>query len=377
MARNFKNAGHDVVVATGIHRGSDNDAPENGIKITRFEITGSPALSAGFVGEGAAYQKFLVETEPDLIVCHCWNTWCSELLVPVIPQVRAKTLLVSHGYSAHLLNPAILPRGLWKWLMWLPIVCALPVSLRRFDFVVFLSGKTNLGRYFDTWMAKATRCANTRIIPNGIDTSTWRDIAADFRENHHLGSGVFFLCVANYFPGKNQMMALDAFTEANIPGSLLVFIGSSFGEYGQRVRNHWDQKRGQHPSLDVRFFEKLDRQQVVAATKSCDVAILASKTEAQPLTILEAMACGKPFVCTDVGCVSEFKGGIIARNISEMAEAMSRLASDSSLRARLGNEAKRDFDDHYDVDVTHGKWRNLLEEISMSLRNQASSESLK
>jgi glycosyltransferase involved in cell wall biosynthesis len=367
MARNFRNAGHHVLVATGVSERRCLPEAGDGIEVKRFHITGSPALFEGFKGDTAAYQKLLIESAPDLIVCHCWNTWCSELLLPLIPRLSSRTILVSHGYSAHMLNPAILPRGIWKWMKWQPAVCALPSSLRSFDHVVFLSTKADLNRYFDAWVARVTRCRNTRIIPNGIDTSGWHGISPGFRSNHNLHDGVFFLCVANYFPGKNQMMALDAFTRADIPGSILVFIGSSLGDYGQRVADAWKERRERHPRIEVRFLEQLSREEVVSAIMSCDVAVLPSKTEAQPLTILESMACGKAFISTDVGCVSELKGGIIVHDIPAMTAAMTHLAATPAERQRLGAQGKRDFDKHYSTEVTNRKWITLLDEVTASL----------
>jgi glycosyltransferase involved in cell wall biosynthesis len=266
-----------------------------------------------------------------------------------------------------MLDPAILPRGILKWLKWLPCVCALPFKMRRFSVVVFLSWKSDLKRYFDVWVAKFIGSANTRIIPNSIDTTDWHKIAPDFRQSRDLGNGVFFLCVANYFHGKNQMMALEAFTQANISGSVLVFIGSSLGDYGRKVLKSWNDMRDRFPSIDVRFLEKLPREQVIAATMSCDVAVLPSRSEAQPLTILEAMACAKPFISTDVGCVSEFKGGIIVHDTHGMAAAMKRLGTDSKERTRLGTEAKCDFETNYSAEVTTHKWLSLLDEISATL----------
>jgi glycosyltransferase involved in cell wall biosynthesis len=366
MVENFKNAGHEVIVTTGRSLGQEGHTNEHGVEIRRFEITGGPAFGVGFHGETAAYQQFVLESSADLIVCHCWNTWNSELLYPLMPGLRSKTILASHGYSAHMLEPAILPRGIGIWMRRIPCVLALPIKMRRLDLVVFLSGKTDLRRYFDVWVSRVTGCPNTRVIPNGIDTSGWQAITPDFRKSHQLEGGVFFLCVANYFTGKNQMMALAAFTQANIPGSVLVFIGSSLGEYGAEVFNSWNGMRDRFPSIDVRFLEKLPREEIIAATMSCDVAVLPSRSEAQPLTILESMACGKPFISTDVGCVSELKGGIIVHDTSDMAAAMKHLGADPDERTRLGAEGKRDFETHYNAEVTKSRWLHLLDEVSHS-----------
>lgn len=363
MVEIFSNAGHEVMIATSIlpypHASSEKDTRN----VRRFSISGSPAMASGFQGEISNYQKFLTELRPDAVFFHCWDIWTSVLAMPLTKSISAKSIMVSHGYDSHLLNPKILPRGLWKWLRWLPLVLSMPWRLRQFDKVVFLSRKTDLNRFFDAWVARWTRCQNTTVIPNGINTMGWELLPDNFRHEEQLSDGVFFLCVANYFLGKNHEMALKAFTQAHISGSTLVFIGSSLGEYGNRVREDWNQMKGKFPTLDVRFYENVDRHRVISAIRSCDIAILASKTEAQPLTILEAMACSKPFICTNVGCVSEFKGGIVVESLEEMVAHMQRLAEDSNERFRLGVEAKIDFDTNYSAEVTAKAWLKLINSL--------------
>lgn len=363
MVENFRSAGHEVRIATGKGTTPEANTPGPEPGVWRFGIAGSPALGDGFHGDIKEYQDFLRSYSPDVIVFHCWDTWPVELAIPLLPTLRSKSILFSHGYASHLLNFKILPHGLRKWLRWLPHFASLPWRLRRFDKVVFLSTRTDLNRFFDVWVAHKTRCRNTTMMPNGINTAGWQTIPANFRESEHLGMGVFFLCVANYLPVKNQEMALNAYLLANIPNSVLVFIGSSLGDYGEAIQATWNRLKKNHPALDVRFLEHLNRERVITAVRSCDIAVLASVTEAQPLTLLEAMACAKPFISTNVGCVSELKGGTIVRDAAEMAAQMRFLAANHADRSKLGEEAKRCFDAHYSAEVTNPAWLNLIEEV--------------
>lgn len=364
IVKTFRNCGHEVVVATGACQTVSPNPIREDVNTHRFSIAGAPAIGAGFSGEIDRYQNFILSLDPDFVIFHCWDTWPCELALPLRRQIRSKFILVSHGYSAHLLNFSILPRGLWKWLHWLPHVLSLPKRMRQFDKIVFLSPKIDLNRFFDAWVAQVTRCRKTTVIPNAIETFNWAKIPANFRERERLGEGVIFLCVANYFPGKNQQMALDAFILASIPSSILLFIGSKLGTYGESVRESWNQSKKAYPQLDVRFYEGMERDQVISATKSCDVAILASKTEAQPLTILEAMACGKPFICTNVGCVSELKGGVIIRGIDQLAAAMHDLAANPDRRMQKGTEARNDFHASYSIEAISQVWLRLVEELA-------------
>ena len=363
MVENFTAAGHEVSVATGptssnAVNGLSNDAP-----IYRFDISGSAAPSIGFTGEIQQYREFIRSYSPDVIIFHGWETWPIEVARPELPNLRCKSVLLSHGYSVHMLDLRILPRGLLKWFRWLPYVCALPRQLRSIDRVVFLSHKQDFGRFFDVKIAKLLKCNNTTVIPNSVNADL-NIVSTNLREQIGAGAGVLYLCVANYSLRKNQGMALEAFIKAHIPGSSLVFIGSSLGDYGRELQNRWSKVKSRHLDISVYFLENFSRPEVVSAFKSCDVLLLSATAETQPIVILEAMACSKPFISTDTGCVSELQGGFVVSDVSDMALHMRRLANDASERNELGQQARKYFEAHHAPEVTNRAWLNLICEIT-------------
>jgi glycosyltransferase involved in cell wall biosynthesis len=76
-----------------------------------------------------------------------------------------------------------------------------------------------------------------------------------------------------------------------------------------------------------------------------DVVVLSSLSEGFPFALIEAMACGRAIVATDVGGMAEALGdaGLIVppRQPKRLAEAMLRLLRDRELRAELGMRARR------------------------------------
>ena len=170
MVENFQRAGHDVCVATSPVISPNISERDETTGVRRFNISGSPAVGVGFHGDVLEYQNFLRSFQPDVIVFHCWNTWTAETALPILGEVGAKTVLLSHGYVSHMIEkPRKLPRGVYRWIRWLPHVLALPRQLVAFDRVVFLSGKTDMSRFFDARIAKLFRCGNTMVIPNGVE----------------------------------------------------------------------------------------------------------------------------------------------------------------------------------------------------------------
>src|SRR5262249_13699983 len=74
--------------------------------------------------------------------------------------------------------------------------------------------------------------------------------------------------------------------------------------------------------------------------READLVVLTSRNEGTPLTILEAMAAGVPVLATAVGGVPDLLGhdrGVMVPpgDVQAFVDALSRLAGDPELRARL------------------------------------------
>jgi len=83
--------------------------------------------------------------------------------------------------------------------------------------------------------------------------------------------------------------------------------------------------------------------------------VLCSISEGFPYTLIEAMACGRACVATDVGGVSEAIGDVAGlvvppRNPAALAEACLRLLRDDSLRRTMGAAARARAVEHFTMD---------------------------
>ena len=82
-----------------------------------------------------------------------------------------------------------------------------------------------------------------------------------------------------------------------------------------------------------------------AFMESLDVFVMPSFTEGTPNSIVEAMACGKPIIASDVGGIPDMIGhesGILVppRDVSALEEAMLCLAKDKERRRTMGLAAR-------------------------------------
>ncbi len=101
------------------------------------------------------------------------------------------------------------------------------------------------------------------------------------------------------------------------------------------------------------------------------IAVLPSRREGLPKSLLEAAACGRPLIATDVpGCrevvIAEKTGLLVpVDDPKALAEAMERLVRSSQQRIRLGVAARRLVDERFGADLigkaTVELYQNLLE----------------
>jgi glycosyltransferase involved in cell wall biosynthesis len=88
------------------------------------------------------------------------------------------------------------------------------------------------------------------------------------------------------------------------------------------------------------------RNDIAEIWRQADVAVLPSYREGTPKALLEAAACGRPIVTTDVtGCRQVIENGVEgfivpARSPYGLGEAMQRLAEDVDLRHKMGIAAR-------------------------------------
>ena len=105
-------------------------------------------------------------------------------------------------------------------------------------------------------------------------------------------------------------------------------------------------KPSPHPTM--RCLGYLSEAELVAAYQRCDILLTPSRLEGFGYPVAEAMACGKPVVCTDYSSLPELLddglGGYLCPrdDVDAFADRIRRLAGDRELRARMGvyNRAK-------------------------------------
>lgn len=155
------------------------------------------------------------------------------------------------------------------------------------------------------YLAEHEGCPQTKVfvIPNGVDTERFRPHAADAKLRAELelsADSPVATIVAALRPEKNHELFLRAAAKVrhSRPNARFLVIGDG------PQRTMLETLASELGLSDaVRFLgTRSDVPELLALT---NVLVLSSHMEANPVSILEAMACGKPVVATHVGSIGE------------------------------------------------------------------------
>ncbi len=205
---------------------------------------------------------------------------------------------------------------------------------------------------------------NAEVIYNGIPVKRFRKI-----DNRHLrgkiyenvkDSDVVFIHIARFGAQKNHRLLISAFRRALRRKRNLKLLLVGDGELRNEMENI---VKAENLERDV-FFLGL-RKDVPELLSVSDVFVLSSDWEGLPMTVLEAMAAGKPVISTSVGGVPELvknnSTGILVPpgNETLLCEAMIRLADAPDLREKMGKNGQNLVSDFFDIDLSAKKYKEL------------------
>lgn len=131
------------------------------------------------------------------------------------------------------------------------------------------------------------------VIYNGVDTNYYH---TNLPQPYKKGDPQL-LFVGNLYPHKNVIKIIDVMPQIKelYPAAHLQIVGD--GEDYQRL--YHEIKRRKLPN-SVDLVGKVSQDELRLRYSSCDMYISASRREAYPVPTMEAMACGKPLILSDI-----------------------------------------------------------------------------
>ncbi len=245
--------------------------------------------------------------------------------------------------------------------VWAKLSNARRLALQKADFAVSISEYTKQRAVESNGVVED----RVHLLPNGLEWDG--EEISDSPGNLHLPEGTRILTVCR-LDATERYKGVDTVIEAlpgviaQVPDAQYLIVGS--GEDALRLQK-LAEKCG--VSSRVHFLGSVDDAALRAYYQSCDVFVMPSAKEGFGFVFLEAMQYGKPVVAADCGgspeVVQDGVTGLLIQygDITQLAQALTRLCLDPTLRARLGNAGYQRLQEHF----TFPRFKQTLTDIIM------------
>jgi glycosyltransferase involved in cell wall biosynthesis len=201
-----------------------------------------------------------------------------------------------------------------------------------------------------------------RFVPVGVD-----EVAFSSRKATAEGD-IFFLSLLDEFHRyKGLDVLLDALqtVKKEIPDVMLVVGGG-----GSLLEHYKSQARVMGLEKNVRFLGRIPKERLLDIYNGCKIFVLPSVSAVQEgfgIVPLEAMACSRPVVVTDIAGVAEDVieegAGLVVKPSDplSLAGAIVSILRDERMASRMGLAARRLIEDKY-------SWNKVAAQVEMIYR---------
>jgi glycosyltransferase involved in cell wall biosynthesis len=347
--------GHQVIVVTSRYPDMVEEETHNGVLIKRVNMFTKKSIYHGEINE---YRELMIKmsSEVDVIVNVCLQTAFTDCILDLVSLFPCKKVLYLHGMAHfHFPNvPTIDMHDIMSWFLnvirWKSFYNKTFKKLSAYDQIIHLHEKdetyTNCVKYGIT---------QNSIIENGTGMRVDTVPKGDFSD--------YYICVSNYFHDKNQEFVLRAYYKSNTKKKL-IFIGSSETKYYERLIEINNKLQSKKSNMDKKVIFLLNQPRDVTERyiNNAFAVLNGSKSEKYPVTICEAIACGIPYISTDVGIVKYLPGGIIVRNTDEMSMKIDYIETDEFDRNYNSEQERKYRDKHQNMDTNYEHFEDILEQ---------------
>ena len=205
------------------------------------------------------------------------------------------------------------------------------------------------------------------VIPDAIDTQYFT--ASGKREEKQPDAQHVVLTVAGIIEHKGQLNIIKSAPEviAKFPKVLFLLVGPVISKY------YFDLLEETIKELrleqNVKLVGAVSQEDLLSYYQLCDLYLQPSLEEGFCITMLEAMACGKPVIGTPVGeipkLITESRAGILISDSSpvEISRAVIKLLADEEMRKNFGQRAGEYVVDNYSWEAVAKQTANLYREM--------------
>lgn len=216
-------------------------------------------------------------------------------------------------------------------------------------------------------------------IPNGVDTDLFctlpPEARAALRTRLEIPGGAFvvtFVGLLAHRKGIHILARVWPKVKQAFPNALLLLVGPRSKD------EHWGVNEGYVGEVKailsergmndgVRFVGQVTNPE--AYLQASDLFVIPSRSEGMPNALLEAMACGLPFVATRLGCIEEMSPPeqlpylVPVDDADALAEAIIALARDADTRRKLSAAVRQTVETRFSLDAVADRYVELYHDL--------------
>lgn len=271
------------------------------------------------------------EGEYDIIHCHTpVGAMLTRLAAKQARKKGTKVFYTAHGFHFYKGAPAI------NWILYYPV----EKWLSRYTDVLITINKEDYER------AKTFKAGKVCYVPGvGIDLKKFNAGYID-KEQKRKEIGVapndfVLLSVGELIPRKNHEVVIRALSVLKQRDKLnhIEYVICGRGAYEADLK-----KLAEELGVADHIHFLGYRNDISEICNCADLFVFMSHQEGLPVALMEAMACGLPAVCSNIrgntDLIEDGVTGLLANNTpEEVAEAISKMKSDTALRNRVASAA--------------------------------------
>lgn len=199
---------------------------------------------------------------------------------------------------------------------------------------------------------------NSKIIPNGLDIKKY--------EMSKISSNdIFFAGRLVKIKGTSILLSAYSLLEEDLRNKHKLVIGG----YGPEKETLEKMAIKYNIVNNVEFIPWLKSNEFIQKLKECSIFVLPSLRETFPVSLLEAMACGKTVIASDIpgpnDIIKNGHNGLLfeSNNVSSLKEKIERCLTDIDLSVKMGINARDTIEKQYTFDNIAKQYDNVFNSI--------------
>lgn len=337
--RLLESLGYEVIVATSFSKDRTYSA-----NIHQFNVEGRLHLRNGIRGETSSYLDWIVKNDFDLIFCQAWHCWSTELILLNKVRINKPIVLLSHGTSAMTFYDGMLLYSVFRFMGYIPYFIYSRKLASSVDALVALSSRGEASRFRDV-SRFIRKNKPVYFLPNTF-TKAGHEGALGLVSEHIRLPSSYVLSVGSFSREKGHDRVLLAYVKSPYLNKVpLVLCGQRKTSFMRSLLRR-AKMFGVYESMIV-FVHGVSGSDLFRLYDNCLFFANGSRTECQPLVILDSHAANKPFVSFNVGDLEQRRSGLVAKTQTEFNYMFSFLCSQQA-QENLSLYCKQDLAYHSD-----------------------------